>query len=86
MFLTVDNIDVSSYADDTTPYVCKQNYKQSMNELENVTNKLFNWFSQNHFKANASKCHSYEKKTISIENSNIRKQQLWNFAGYKNWQ
>ena len=40
MFLTVDNIDFASYADDTTPYVCKQNYKQSINELENCPAEL----------------------------------------------
>ena len=56
--------------------------------LTPVTSATFlNWFSQNHFKANASKCHfllsPYEKKTISIETSNIESSNCETLLGIK---
>ena len=46
-----------SYADDNTPYVCSENVGVTLEKLEKVGKVLFEWFSNNFFKANADKCH-----------------------------
>ena len=75
LFYLVDNIDIASYADDTTPYCCTNNQQSTIASLEIATNKLFEWFSYNSMKANAEKCHlivsSYEKLSVRIENFDI---------------
>ena len=72
LFLLVDNIDIASYADDTTPYNSSDNIQSVINSLETASEKLFNWFKSNSMKANAEKCHlllsSNEKLFANIDN------------------
>ena len=80
LFFLVDNIDIASYADDTTPYNSTDNIQSVINSLETASEKLFNWF--NSMKANAEKCHlllSFNEKlfanidNIPVESSSCEK-------------
>ena len=42
------------FADDTTPYICGQNFSSIINVLEPNVNTLFHWFQQNGLIANSS--------------------------------
>ena len=57
LFLFVEEVDIMSYADDNTPYVCFENVDLTLEKLEEVGKVLFQWFSNNFLKANAGKCH-----------------------------
>ena len=49
--------DIENYADDTTPYTCAPNIDTVISELQLTSDKLFEWFKNNHMKANPEKCH-----------------------------
>ena len=76
LFLIIKEVDIASYADDTTPYVCKKNFDKAIHDLEKALDELFDWFSNNYFKANASKCHfllsPFECRNITIKNTNVK--------------
>ena len=57
MFYDIDDCNIASYADDNTPYASSSNLDALINKLEESTNNLFQWFRNNHMKANADKCH-----------------------------
>ena len=57
MFYDINDCDIASYADDNTPSVSSSNLDALINKLEESTNNLFQWFRNNHMKANADKCH-----------------------------
>ena len=57
MFSDIDDCDIASYADDNTPYASSINLDALINKIEECTNNLFQWFRNNHMKANADKCH-----------------------------
>ena len=57
MFYDIDICDIASYADDNTPYTSDFNLEEAIQKLELTTNNLFEWFKNNHMKANADKCH-----------------------------
>ena len=66
----------TNYADDTTPYVIANNTEDVIENLTNVTQKLFTWFANNQMKANHDKCHlvlsTQEEAIIQIANSTIK--------------
>ena len=51
------DLDFASYAGDTTPYICGQDFSSIINVLESNFNTLFNWFRQNGIIANSGKSH-----------------------------
>ena len=53
----MDDIDIANYAGDNTPYVTTDNINGVIASLENASNTLFKWFSDNLFKGNAAKCY-----------------------------
>ena len=67
--------DFADFADDTTPYECGPTLNEVMNNLETTTEKMFEWFSFNNLKANASKCHlflsPYQPVPVNIKGSII---------------
>ena len=69
------DLNFASYADDTTPYICGQDFSSIINVLEPNVNTLFNWFRQNGLIANSSKSHfltsPYERRTLKIHDSII---------------
>ena len=69
------DLHFASYADDTTPYICGQDFSSITNVLEPNVNTLFNWFRQNGLIANSSKSHfltsPYERRFLKIHDSII---------------
>ena len=57
MFYDIDICDIASYADDNAPYTSDFNLEEVIQKLELTTNNLFEWFKNNHMKANGDKCH-----------------------------
>ena len=51
--------DFASYADDTTPYICGQDFSSIINVLAPNVNTLFNWFWQKGLVANSGKSHFF---------------------------
>ena len=76
LFLFVEEVDIMSYADDNTPYVCSENINVTLEKLEEVGKILFEWFSNNFLKSNADKCHlilnTDEPFSINIDNEVIK--------------
>ena len=55
-FYIIEDFYIASYADDNTPYVCKNNIDGVVKFLEEASTKLFKWFSHYLMKSNADKC------------------------------
>ena len=72
LFFINNDTDFASYADDTTPYVCGQDFSEVINFLESKVTNLFKWFHESGLIANSSKSHflisPYETKSIQIQN------------------
>ena len=83
MLFILEDIDIASYADDTTPYASSQCLEEIIIILEDISDQLFRWFTFNEMKANESKCHLLLSKicasskmkidNIEIENSEYEK-------------
>ena len=69
------DIDLASYADDTTPYAYDLENEKVIKLLETNINKFFDWLSDNFLKANPDKCHllinTDENVTLKIKNETI---------------
>ena len=78
LFYINSDLDYASYADDTTPYVCRQNYAEAIEFLEPTINNIFLWFKNNGLVANSGKSHflvsPYEKISLKIPGSNHNRQ------------
>ena len=57
MFYDIDIYNIAIYADGNTPYTSDFNLEEVIQKLELTTNSLFEWFKNNHMKANADKFH-----------------------------
>ena len=55
LFFINNGIDFSSYIDDTTPYVCRQNFSEVIYFLESKGTQVFKWLHENDLMANSSK-------------------------------
>ena len=75
LFYFLDNLDIASYADDTTLYTVKENKESVVNALETLSQKFFKWFRTNFMKANSDKSHLLlscnEPSTLVIDGSSI---------------
>ena len=85
LFFFVEQDNVTSYADDTTPY---SNGKNIVTVLENIGTKgkeVFNWFSMNYVKANPDKSQllltSKDEASIKIEDTLIKSSSSKKFLG-----
>ena len=76
LFLTLNNIEIASYADDKTCYNSYKNFEDVITCLEKTVDDLFTWFNNNGIKANADKCHlllnAKEKLKANISNYTIK--------------
>ena len=67
--------DFANFADDTTPYECDHSFNEVINNLETMTEKVFEYFSFNNLKANTSKCDLfvflYETVSLNVRGSII---------------
>ena len=57
LFYFLDDLDIASYADNTTLYTVKENKESVINGLETSSQKLFKWFKNNFIKANSNNSH-----------------------------
>ena len=77
--------DIANYADDTFPYECAPYYEKLKENLEFTIYKIFTWFKNNNFKANATKCHFFlsphQYVTINIDGSIIKSSNLQKLLG-----
>ena len=77
--------DIANYADDTTSYECAPYYEKLKENLEFTIYKIFTWFKNNNFKANATKCHFFlsphQSATINIDSSIIKSSNLQKLLG-----
>ena len=77
LFLIMENIDITSYTDDNTPYTTGNSIEKVIQKLENATTTLFQWFSDNQMKSNPDKCHflcnSNSEFSLTIETQKIKK-------------
>ena len=80
-----DNVNIGSYADDTSPYISGRNIKEIIETLENTSITMFSWFKFNSMKANPDKCHlllsSDEKCNASVGNHHIENSKRQNLLG-----
>ena len=76
LFLIMDNIDISSYADDNTSYTRGNSFEEVSEKLENVSKKRtlrehFKWFSDNQMKVNPHKfnflCSSNSEVSLTLK-------------------
>ena len=65
-FFIIKKTDFSSYADDNTPYRTADTIEEVITLLERDTKMLLKWFSDNHMKANISKCHILVKEKDEV--------------------
>ena len=79
LLISVDDIEICNYADDTTLYSCDQNLQNVVERLENVSLKVIKWFSDSCLKLNEDKCHFLalgasrdEPVTIKIGNASVQ--------------
>ena len=77
--------DIANYADDTTPCECAPYYEKLKENLKFTIYKIFTWFKNNNFKANATKCHFFlsphQSATINIDGSIVKSSNLQKLLG-----
>ena len=65
----------ANYADDRTPYSCATDIPTVISELQAISTKVFNWFSNNHVNANPGKCYlllrTRTPEVVSIDGTQI---------------
>ena len=75
LFLECEDDNITSYADDTTPYSCAQDISSVISELQRIAKKTFDWCRNNDMKANPGKCHvifsSNTQREIHFANTSI---------------
>ena len=71
----LEDLDIASYADDTTIYTVKENKEFVINTLEASSLPFFTWFNNTFIKANSDKSHILlscsEPSTTLIDGSSI---------------
>ena len=85
----IDDISITNYADNNTPFVSRDAPLNVITSSENASEKLFEWFTSNHMKANHDKYHllmgtftliSIKVKDFIIKNSGYEKLTLISIA------
>ena len=78
--------NVTSYADDTTPYSNGKNVVAVLENIETKGKEVFSWFSMNDLKANPYKSQllltSKDEASLKIDETNIKSsssKKLWGF-------
>ena len=69
LFFVVNNIDIASYADDSTPFIVEHNIDNAIAFLEQDSDALLKWFKNNCLKNNVDKCYVLVSinKTVGIK-------------------
>ena len=76
LFFYVEEDNVASYADDTTPYLKGKNVVTVLENIERNRKEVFNWCSLNYLKANLGKSQllltSKDEVFIKIDDTDIK--------------
>ena len=69
LFIENSDIDITSYADDNTPYACSSDLDSVIFKLQKNTERIFRWFYSNNLISNAEKSHLIvsTKKNLEIQ-------------------
>ena len=85
LFLECEDDNITSYADDTTPYSCAQDISSVISELQRIAKKIFDWCRNNHMKAIREKCHvilsSNTQKEIRFANAPVASSPIQKLLG-----
>ena len=82
LFIMIHDISIANYGDNSNPFVSVDTTLNVIISLENAAEILFEWFANNHMKANHDKCHllmstlapiSIKVKDYIIKNSDNEK-------------
>ena len=68
LFFIVKDIDIASYADDTTHFIVEDNTENLIASLEEASNNPFVWFKNNRLKSNPDKCHALISTNRHLDN------------------
>ena len=66
LFFIIEDCDIANYADGNNPCLSRNNVDEVLNSLENVSSNLFQWFTENELKGNASKCQECKKILVKM--------------------
>ena len=76
IFLFVPEINITNYADDTTPYATDKSVNSLLSKLQENTSEIVKWLRSNYMKSNPDKNHlivaNSDKASIIIDNNVIR--------------
>ena len=61
LFIVNKDVNFSSYADHTTPFITGMSFEEIIPELESILSDMSQWFMNNNLKANAGKFHLFLK-------------------------
>ena len=79
------SLDISNYADDISRNECAPYCDKSKENLESTIYKIFNWFKDNSFKRNSTKClfflSPYQPATLNIDGSIIKSSNVQKLLG-----
>ena len=83
LFYIYNDLDYTSYADDTTPYLCSQNYPEAIELLQLTFKNIFAWFKNNGLVAKSGKIHflisPYEEINLKMLGSTVKLVLVKNF-------
>ena len=73
LFFIIEDTNIASYVDDNTPYVSAGNIDRVIKSLEEASETLFKWFSDNLMKINTDRCHLLvsTNNTVKIKTRNF---------------
>ena len=87
LLFTVNDIDISSYVDDNTPYMVADNVDDLITSLEQASNGLFESFKNNPLKSNADKFHllvsTNDRVSMNVDGFKIDKSNTEKLLGVK---
>ena len=83
IFFFVKETKITNYADDNTPYRCDYVITSTINNLENETNILMKWFTDNYMKVNTDKCHLIVTKSDANITINLGEEIITNTSEEK---
>ena len=76
LFIVNKDVNFSSYADNTTPFITGVSFEKIFPKLESILSYISQWFMNNNLKANGGKFHLFlsphEDQMITVENHVIK--------------
>ena len=87
LFFAANDIDIVSYADDSTPYMIADNVDDLITFLERASNDMFQWFKSNLLESNADKRHlllsTNDRVSMNVDGFKIDKSNTEKVLGVK---